>query len=115
MSRRASAITGGLVGLMLGGILLLVALMTGLLTPNVGGLVSLSPDMVAKRIAFELQDQKISATVDCPKTITAPIGFSFVCMVNTPEGNVARAQVTIVNVIGDINWWLTSDLPENMS
>ena len=113
-SRRSWAICGLVMGLVLALVVVLALLGTGVLAFNRDGLVSLDSKLASKRIATELQDQKISAVVECPETIVAPVGFSFICMVNTPEGNVARVQVTIKNIIGDIFWNLTTDLPQNV-
>jgi hypothetical protein len=113
MSRRSWGITGLVSGLMLSFVVLSVMLVTGFLSFNQAGLVSLDSKMVAQRVMVELEQQSVIATVECPSVISAPVGFMFFCMAQTPEANVARVQVTIVNVIGDISWWLTSDLPVN--
>ena len=113
MSRRAWATTGLVGGLVISLVALCVGVAMGILSFNQAGLVSLDSKMVAKRVMAELEEQSVIATVECPSTISAPVGFMFFCMAQTPEANVARVQVTIVNVIGDISWWLVSDLPAN--
>jgi hypothetical protein len=83
----------------------------GVFSLNTSGLVSLDSDKVALRIQLELEESGIMATVGCPEQVVAPVGFLFVCMVQTPEGYVSQAEVAIVNVLGDINWNLRTELP----
>lgn len=83
----------------------------GIFTFNTSGLVSLDSDKVALRIQFELEEAGIVASVACPDQVVAPVGFLFVCMAQTPEGYVSQAEVAIVNVLGDINWNLRTELP----
>jgi hypothetical protein len=83
----------------------------GIFTFNSSGLVSLDSEKVALRIQLELEEEGIEATVGCPEQIVAPIGFTFVCMAQTPEGYVTQAEVAIVNVLGDFNWSLRTELP----
>jgi hypothetical protein len=86
---------------------------TGVFTVNTAGLVSLDSQKVALRIQVELEESGTTTEVACPETIVAPIGFAFVCMVQTPGGAVSQAEVTITNVLGDINWYLRSELPQD--
>jgi len=104
---------GGVAGVVVAAIAVGALFFTGVFTVNTAGLVSLDSQKVELRIQLELEDSSITTEVACPETIVAPIGFSFVCMVQTPEGYVSQADVTITNVIGDINWNLRTELPQD--
>lgn len=113
MSKRGWAITGVIAGLVISAVALTLLFATGLIAPNVSGLVRLDAANVALRVQTELESQGITATVECPPSLVAPKNFSFKCGANTPEGAFAALTVTIVNELGDINWYLNSDLPLN--
>jgi hypothetical protein len=83
----------------------------GIFTINTAGLVSLDSNKVELRIQSELEEVGITTTVGCPESIVAPVGFLFVCSVQTPEGAVSMAEVAIANVLGDIIWNLRTELP----
>ena len=111
MSKRAWGISGLVVGilavvLVVGGLVL-----TGVMSFNRDGLVSLNPEFVAKQLVSELDEQGITATVECPSTIVAPAYFSFVCMAQGEGASVAQVNVTISDAAGNISWYLISDLP----
>ena len=102
---------GNLMGMIVAVVLVFVMFVLGIFTLNTAGLVSLDAEKVALRIQLGLEEQGIIATVACPEKLLAPVGFQFVCMVQTPEGNVSQASVSIVNPLGDINWGLRTELP----
>jgi hypothetical protein len=102
---------GSLIGTILAAVAVVAMFILGIFTLNTSGLVSLDSDKVAMRIQLELEEAGIVATVACPEQVVAPVGFLFVCMVQTPEGYVSQAEVAIVNVLGDINWNLRTELP----
>ena len=88
-------------------------LVVGVLSANTNGLVALDSEKVALRIQLELEDAGYSTIVDCPNPIAAPVGFMFQCVAEDPRGNVAKVEVIISNVLGDINWNLRTELPPN--
>lgn len=114
-SKRTWGIFGLVSGFLASLVTVLILMATGFLTLNTSGVVSLNPELVAKRIQVELEDELIQSTVACPDPIVAPVGFWFECMINTPEGNVSRAQVTISSIVGDVSWFLQTDLPQNIT
>jgi len=111
MSKRA----WGLSGLVLGIVAVLVAvgslILAGVLSFNRDGLVSLDPESVAAQLVSELDKQAVTATVECPATLVAPVGFSFICMAQGEQASVAQINVTIVDSLGELGWHLISDLP----
>lgn len=111
MSKRAWGVSGLVLGivavLVVGGSLILA----GVLSFNRDGLVSLDPESVAAQLVSELDQQGITATVECPATVVAPVGFSFICMAQGEEASVAQVSVTIADAVGNIGWTLISDLP----
>lgn len=102
---------GSLMGFLVAIVAVFAMFLLGIFTFNTSGLVSLDSDKVALRIQFELEEAGIVASVACPDQVVAPVGFLFVCMAQTPEGYVSQAEVAIVNVLGDINWNLRTELP----
>jgi hypothetical protein len=99
------------VGVLVSGIGVIVLFLLGVLTTNTSGLVSLDSEKVALRIQLELEEAGYSTTVQCPNPIAAPIGFMFQCVAQDLNGNVAKVEVAITNVLGDINWNLRTELP----
>ena len=102
---------GSFMGVVVAAALAFTMFILGIFTFNNSGLVTLNSEQVALRIQVALEEEGIEATVGCPDPIVAPIGFSFVCMAQTPKGYVTQADVAIVNVLGDINWSLRTELP----
>jgi hypothetical protein len=82
----------------------------GIFSINSSTLVSLDPEKVALEIQMELEEQGVTADVQCPSPIVAPVGFAFSCTVGTPEGLYSPADITIVSVLGEIYWSLRYDL-----
>jgi hypothetical protein len=119
VARHWSKKTWGFIGIASGilaaTILVLIMVATGLLTFTLSGLVTLSPASVAKQIVADLESQGITATVECPSSLVAPTGFSFVCMAQGEDASVAQVNVTIVDSNGEIGWHLLSDLPQKMT
>ena len=102
---------GSFMGAIVAAGLVVAMFVLGIFTFNTSGLVSLDSEKVALRIQLELEEAGIVATVACPEQLLAPVGFQFVCMAQTTEGYVSQAEVAIVNVLGDINWNLRTELP----
>jgi len=102
---------GSFTGAVVAFVLVVTMFILGIFTLNTSGLVSLNSEQVALRIQLELEESGIVSTVACPEQLLAPVGFQFVCMVETPEGYVSQAEVAIVNVLGDVNWKLRTELP----
>ena len=98
-------------GTIVAAVLVVAMFVLGLFTFNTSGLVSLDSAKVELRIQLELEEQGITATVNCPDDILAPKFFMFLCNAQTPDGYVSQAQVTIANVLGDIIWNLKTELP----
>ena len=104
---------GAVAAFFVSGVIAAVLAASGIFSVNSSGLVSLDSEKVALEIQLSLEESGVTSTVGCPGYIAAPIGFSFVCMVNTPEARVTQAEVTIVNVLGEIIWNLRDELPTN--
>ena len=111
LSPRVTFLWGGALGIVASSIVVGALFVFGIFAVNSAGLVSLDSQKVALRIQLELEDAGITATVACPESIVAPVGFLFVCMVQTPAGYVSQAEVAISNVLGDVNWNLRTELP----
>jgi hypothetical protein len=111
MSKRAWGISGLVVGILASVLVVGSLLLTGVMSFNRDGLVSLNPQSVAKQVVEGLDKQGITATVECPATLVAPTGFSFICMAQGEDASVAQVSVTIADAMGDIGFTLLSDLP----
>ena len=113
LSPKVTFVWGAVVGIVVSTTAVVALLVLGVLSANTNGLVTLDSEKVALRIQLELEDAGYSTTVTCPDPIAAPVGFMFQCVVEDPRGYVAKAEVHITNVLGDINWNLRTELPPN--
>jgi hypothetical protein len=104
---------GSGIGVAVSAVIAAVLFAFGIFSINSSSLVSLDPKKVALEIQFALEEEGVTTTVECPTTIIAPVGFSFECMVTTPEGGFSQADITIGNVLGEIIWSLRYDLGAN--
>ena len=111
LSPRVTFLWGGALGIVASSIVIGALFIFGIFAVNSAGLVSLDSEKVALRIQLELEDAGTTATVACPESIVAPVGFLFVCMAQTPAGYVSQAEVAITNMLGDISWNLRTELP----
>jgi len=113
LSPKVTFVWGAVVGIVVSTTAVVALLVLGVLSANTNGLVTLDSEKVALRIQLELEDAGYSTVVKCPDPIAAPVGFMFQCVAEDPRGYVAKVEVAITNVLGDINWNLRTELPPN--
>ena len=101
---------GSLMGTVMSAVLVLAMFVLGIFTFNISGVVSIDPKQAALEMQFELEQQGVEISVECPPVIVAPVGFSFECVAATPKGEFSQIDVTIENVIGDLIWSYRYDL-----
>lgn len=113
LSPRVTFLWGGAVGVIASSMIVGALFVFGIFSVNSAGLVSLDSEKVALRIQLELEEAGYNTVVTCPDPISAPVGFMFQCVAEDPRGYVAKVEVHITNVLGDINWNLRTELPPN--
>ena len=101
---------GSLMGTSVAAVLVFAMFTLGVFTFNTAGVVSVDPKKAALEMQFELEQQGVEVTVECPPVIMAPVGFSFECVATTPQGEFTQVDAIIENVIGDLIWSYRYDI-----
>jgi hypothetical protein len=101
---------GSLMGTLAAAVLVFAMFVLGIFTFNLGGVVSIDPKRAALEMQYELEQQGVEVSVECPPVIVAPIGFSFECVARKANGEFTQVDVTIENIIGDLIWSYRYDI-----